>query len=119
MTKSVCKTKLGQNEWQTAIEVTRLHTYWGITEQKEKKEKKPEFTFTEKKIKIYNKGRKNEKKSHYYIFCIHYQEVLDFMQIILNYFIEILEKRFKSWKVFFFISHLNKYKIEIGFQSLL
>lgn len=39
---------------------------------KKKKEKKiPEFTFTEK-IKIYNKGTKNEKKSHYYIFCIHY-----------------------------------------------
>lgn len=48
MTKSVCKTKLGQNEWQTAIEVTRLHTYWGITEQKEKKEKKPEITFSDK-----------------------------------------------------------------------
>lgn len=107
MTKSVCKTKLGQNEWQTAIEVTRLHTYWGITEQKEKKEKKT-WDY-EIKIKIYNKGRKNEKKSHYYIFCIHYQEVLDFMQIILNYFIEILEKYLKAGRVFFFISHLNKY----------
>lgn len=106
MTKTVCKTKLGKNEWQTAIEVTRLHNYWGITEQKKKKRKKiPEFTFTEKN-KIYNKGTKNEKKSHYYIFCIHYQEVLDFMQIILNYFIEILEKYLKAGRVFF-ISHLN------------
>lgn len=103
MTKTVCKTKLGQNEWQTAIEVNRLHTYWGITEQNEQKEKKPEFTFTEKKIKIYNKGRKNEKKSHYYIFCIHYQEVLDFMQIILNYICRDPRKIFKSWKGFFFI----------------
>lgn len=119
MTKSVCKTKLGQNEWQTAIEVTRFHTYWGITEQKGKKRKKTWVYVYRKKIKIYNKGRKNEKKSHYYIFCIHYQEVLDFMQIILNYFIEILEKYLKAGRVFFFISHLNKYKIEIGFQSLL
>lgn len=52
MTKTVCKTKLGQNEWQTAIEVNRLHTYWGITEQNEQKEKKPEFTFIEKNYNI-------------------------------------------------------------------
>lgn len=73
-----------------------------LQSKRKKKEKKYLSLRLQKKIKIYNKGRKNEKKSHYYIFCIHYQEVLDFMQIILNYFIEILEKYLKAGRVFLF-----------------
>lgn len=72
-----------------------------LQSKRKKKEEKNLSLRLQKKIKIYNKGRKNEKKSHYYIFCIHYQEVLDFMQITLNYIYRDPRKIFKSWKGFF------------------
>lgn len=63
MTKTVCKTKLGQNEWQTAIEVTRLHTYWGITEQKKKKRKINTWVYVyRKKLKYITKAEKMKRK---------------------------------------------------------
>lgn len=62
MTKTVCKTKLGKNEWQTAIEVTRLYNYWGITEQKKKKEKKYLSLRLQKKIKYITKAQKMKRK---------------------------------------------------------